>query len=129
MFLALLVIESTDVLFAVDSVPAVLGVIPKAFTMPQKTFLAFTSNVFAILGLRALYFLLAGIVEVFRYLHYGLAAILAFVGVKMLAEYWMDRQGMTPMPPWVSLIVVVAVLVVSIIASIVARKREDEENG
>jgi tellurite resistance protein TerC len=129
MFLTLLVIESTDVLFAVDSVPAVLGVIPKTFALPQKTFLAFTSNVFAILGLRALYFLLAGSVEVFRYLHYGLAAILGLVGVKMLAEYWMDRQGIAPLPPWVSLIVVVAVLAVSILASLVATKREDRGNG
>jgi tellurite resistance protein TerC len=128
-FLTLLVIESTDVLFAVDSVPAVLGVIPKAFSMPQKTFLAFTSNVFAILGLRALYFLLAGSVETFRYLHYGLAAILAFVGVKMLGEYWMDRQGMEPLPPWVSLIVVVAILAISIVASIVAEKRENRRGG
>jgi tellurite resistance protein TerC len=124
MFLTLLVIESTDVLFAVDSVPAVLGVIPKTFSMPQMTYLAFTSNVFAILGLRALYFLLAGSVEAFRYLHYGLAAIMAFVGAKMLAEYWMDRQGIAPLPPWVSLVVVVAVLAGSIVASIVAERRE-----
>jgi tellurite resistance protein TerC len=118
------VIESSDVLFAVDSVPAVLGVIPKTFALQQKTFLAFTSNVFAILGLRALYFLLAGSVETFRYLHYGLAAILAFVGLKMLAEFWMDHQGIASLPPWVSLIVVVAVLAVSIAASVIAERRE-----
>jgi tellurite resistance protein TerC len=129
MFLALLVIESTDVLFAVDSVPAVLGVIPKTFDLQQKTFLAFTSNVFAILGLRALYFLLAGSVEMFRYLHYGLAAILAFVGVKMLAEYWMESQGMKPLPPWVSLIVVVALLAISILASIVVKRKESPPTG
>ena len=127
LFLALLVIESTDVLFAVDSVPAVIGVIPKTFTLPQSTFLAFTSNVFAILGLRALYFLLAGSVEIFRYLHYGLAAILAFVGLKMLAEYWMERQDMAPLPSWVSLVVVLALLAVSIAASIIAQKREDRK--
>jgi len=119
-----LVIESTDVLFAVDSVPAVLGVIPKTFSLPQKTFLAFTSNVFAILGLRALYFLLAGSVDVFRYLHYGLAAILAFVGLKMLGEYWMELQGMELLPPWVSLVVVVALLAVSIVASIAVKRKE-----
>jgi tellurite resistance protein TerC len=124
-FLALLVIESTDVVFAVDSVPAVLGVIPKTFDLSQKMFIAFTSNVFAILGLRALYFLLAGSVELFRYLHYGLAAILALVGVKMLGEYWMELQGMEPLPHWLSPVVVVLLLAISIAASILAQKRED----
>jgi tellurite resistance protein TerC len=129
MFLALLVIESTDVLFAVDSVPAVLGVIPRSFELSQKMFIAFTSNVFAILGLRALYFLLAGSVELFRYLHYGLAAILSLVGVKMIAEFWMERQGMDPLPHWVSPVVVIVLLIVSIVASIVAQKREDRKAG
>jgi tellurite resistance protein TerC len=124
-FLTLLVIESTDVLFAVDSVPAVLGVIPRTFTLSEKMFVAFTSNVFAILGLRALYFLLAGSVELFRYLHYGLAAILALVGVKMLVEFWMERQGMAPLPHWLSPLVVLVLLFVSIVASVIAEKRED----
>ena len=90
MFLTLLVIESSDVAFAVDSVPAVIGI-------TADRFLAFSSNVFAILGLRALYFLLAGMVSTFRYLHYGLAAVLAFVGLKMLAEQWMGRLGVAPL--------------------------------
>ena len=117
-------IESTDVVFAVDSVPAVLGVIPKTFDLPQKMFIAFTSNVFAILGLRALYFLLAGSVDLFRYLHYGLAAILALVGAKMLGEYWMELQHIEPLPIWVSPVVVIVLLIVSIAASIIAEKRE-----
>lgn len=122
LFLVLLVVESTDVLFAVDSVPAVIGVIPKKFFTPsQITFLAFSSNVFAILGLRALYFLLAGMVDAFRFLHYGLAAVLGFVGLKMLAEYWMEHQGIEPLAPWVSLAVIAALLAISIIASIAVK--------
>jgi tellurite resistance protein TerC len=124
-FLALLVIESSDVMFAVDSVPAVLGFIPRTFTLSEKMFIAFTSNVFAILGLRALYFLLAGSVELFRYLHYGLAAILALVGVKMIAEYWMELKGMAPLPIWVSPVVVGVLLAISIAASIAANRREN----
>jgi tellurite resistance protein TerC len=117
MFLTLLVIESTDVVFAVDSVPAVIAV-------TADRFIAFSSNIFAILGLRALYFVLAGAVDLFRYLHYGLAAILAFVGVKMIASFWLKRQGMEEIPAWVSLAVVAVFLAVSIAASIVAKRRE-----
>lgn len=128
LFLVLLVIESTDVLFAVDSVPAVIGVIPKTLFTPAKiTFLAFASNVFAILGLRALYFLLAGMVDVFRFLHYGLAAILGFVGLKMLAEYWMELQGIKPMPVWVSLAAIGALLAISIVASIAVKPSKPDE--
>jgi tellurite resistance protein TerC len=118
MFLTLLVIESTDVVFAVDSVPAVLAIIP------DNPFLAFSSNVFAILGLRALFFLLAGSVELFRYLHYGLAAILGLVGVKMLVVYWLERNGMAPPPVWISLVAVAALLAISIVASMAANRRE-----
>jgi tellurite resistance protein TerC len=123
MFLVLLVIESTDVIFAVDSVPAVLGLIPKTFAPSQKAFIAFSSNVFAILGLRALYFLLAGMVDIFRYLHYGLAGVLGFVGLKMIAEYWMELHEMQPMPPWMSLTIVAVLLGTSIAASIAVQKR------
>jgi tellurite resistance protein TerC len=122
MFLALLVIESTDVVFAVDSVPAVIAI-------TDDRFLAFSSNIFAILGLRALYFLLAGMVDVFRYLHYGLAAVLSFVGVKMLAEYWMKRQGIEPLPTWTSLIVVTVLLGVSMAASLLAKGHERRDMG
>ena len=119
MFLTLLVIESTDVVFAIDSVPAVIAI-------TSNRFIAFSSNIFAILGLRALYFLLAGSVELFRYLHYGLAAILALVGMKMLAAFWLERQGMAPIPTWISLVVVALLLIVSIVASIIANKREEK---
>ena len=84
--LVLLVVESTDVLFAVDSVPAIFGI-------TRDPFIIFTSNIFAILGLRALYFLLAGVMDTFRYLHYGLAAVLAFVGLKMIGENWLPHEA------------------------------------
>ena len=156
MFLVLLVIESTDVIFAVDSVPAVIGIIPKTFTPSLTMFIAFTSNVFAILGLRALYFLLAGVVDRFRYLHYGLAAVLGFVGLKMIGEYAFKEFGpsliaslaahlSTPVterlqhladraeaghlvPIWGSLLVIVGILGIAIVASLVARYREGPED-
>jgi len=114
MFLVLLVIESTDVLFAFDSVPAVFGV-------SQDAFIIFTSNIFAILGLRALYFLLAGAVERFRYIHYGLAGVLGLVGLKMIAEYWLEFK----VHAWASLLMIAALLAVSIAASLMLNSRED----
>ncbi len=114
LFLVLLVVESTDVLFAVDSVPAIFGITRDKFTV-------FTSNIFAILGLRALYFLLAGVMDMFRYLNYGLATVLAFVGIKMIGEYW---QGDHFFEPLVSLAIILALLAVSIAASIIANRRE-----
>jgi tellurite resistance protein TerC len=86
LFIVLLVVETTDVVFAVDSVPAVIGVIRDPVTGYADPFLAFTSNICAVLGLRAMYFALAGLMRRFRFLNYGLAAILSFVGVKMLME-------------------------------------------
>lgn len=121
LFLVLLVVESTDVVFAVDSVPAVIGI-------TRDSFVVFTSNVFAILGLRALYFLLAGVMDRFRYLHYGLSAVLAFIGLKMIAEYaakvWMNRKDLDLIPSWVSLLVVAGLLAISMVASMVATRRE-----
>ncbi len=109
--LVLLVVESADVLFAVDSIPAIFGI-------TRNTFIIFTSNIFAILGLRALYFLLAGVMDRFRYLHYGLAAVLAFVGLKMVGENWLAHEAGTElMPAWASLAVIVALLGVAIAAS------------
>lgn len=110
LFLVLLVVESTDVAFAVDSVPAI-------FSITRDKFIVFTSNIFAILGLRALYFLLAGVMDMFRYLRYGLSAILVFVGVKMLIEHWVKISPVT------SLCVVTSLLAISIAASIVTRRR------
>ena len=80
MFIALMVIESTDIVFAVDSIPAILGI-------TTTSFIVFSSNAFAILGLRSMYFSLSHIMKLFCYLKYGLAAILTFVGVKMLAGH------------------------------------------
>jgi tellurite resistance protein TerC len=111
LFLVLLVIESTDVVFAIDSVPAI-------FAITQEPFIVFTSNVFAIMGLRALYFLLAGVMGLFRYLSYGLSAILIFIGLKMLVHHWWKPA------PWVSLLVIVSLLGTSIVASLIAARRE-----
>lgn len=105
LFIVLLVIESTDVLFAVDSIPAVFGV-------THDPFIVFTSNIFAILGLRALYFALAGVLDSFKYLKTALVVLLAFIGVKMLAS------GHYHMPPLVSLGIVFAILGTGIGASI-----------
>ena len=108
LFLVLLIVETTDVIFAVDSVPAILAI-------TTDTFIVFTSNAFAILGLRSLYFALAGIINVFRYLHFGLAAILVFIGLKMvLADVY-------KLPIEVALFSVVGILIISIVASLVIK--------
>ncbi|MFN0079909.1 MAG: TerC family protein [Prosthecobacter sp.] len=108
--LVLMMVETTDLIFAVDSIPAI-------FAVTQNTFIVFTSNVFAILGLRSLYFLLAGAIGYFRYLKVGLAIVLAFIGVKMLLGIW-DVQIRTG----VSLAVVVTLILVSMAASIWAAR-------
>ena len=122
LFLVLLVIESSDVLFAVDSVPAVLGI-------THDPFIAFSSNVFAILGLRALYFLLAGVIDRFRYLHFGLSAVLVFIGGKMITEYAVKLisgdEELKAIPSWVSLLVVALLLTVSIAVSVAVKRREE----
>ncbi|NJD52179.1 MAG: TerC family protein [Candidatus Methanoperedens sp.] len=106
LFIVLLVVESTDLLFAVDSIPAVLAITTDAF-------IVYTSNVFAILGLRALYFALAGVMPMFYYLNYGLSAILTFVGTKMLiSDYY-------KVPTMVSLGVVAGILIAAVIFSVV----------
>lgn len=106
----LVLVEITDVIFAIDSVPAVLAV-------TNETYIAFASNAFAILGLRALYFLLADMRDRFRYLQTGLGVILAFVGVKMTVSYWWH------MPIAISLSIIALVLVVSIFASLREERR------
>ncbi len=113
LFLVLLVVESTDVVFAIDSVPAIFGI-------TRDPFIVFTSNVFAIMGLRALYFLLAGVMNLFRYLSYGLAGILIFIGAKMMLHEWWEPEH------WVSLAVIGALLAASIIASIIAARQEKQ---
>ena len=109
--IVLLAVESTDLVFAVDSIPAI-------FSITDKPFIIFTSNMFAILGLRSLYFVLVGALKYFRHLKYGLALVLVFVGVKMLAE------KLVHIPPNVSLIIVGAIILVSMMASMVAVKHE-----
>lgn len=107
----LVAIETTDLIFAVDSIPAVLAV-------TRDPFIVFTSNVFAILGLRALYFALASILNLFRFLHYGLSAILIFIGIKMLlsgSPYKIDTIH--------SLIVVASILAISVIASLAIKPK------
>jgi len=111
LLLTLLVVESTDVMFAVDSVPAVLAITPEPF-------IAYTSNIFAILGLRALYFVLAGLIQRFRYLHIGLAVILVYIGCKMLIS------DLFKIPALVSLGIVALVLLVSGWASLRAERSE-----
>ena len=108
LFAVLVLVEATDVIFAVDSVPAVLAV-------SHEEFIVFASNAFAILGLRALYFLLADLHNRFRYLQTGLAFILAFVGVKLILSAIHYHT-----PTWISLPVIGAILAVSIIASLLA---------
>lgn len=105
LLLVLILVEATDLIFAVDSIPAILAV-------SNNTFIVFTSNVFAMLGLRALFFALAGVMDMFRYLKYGLAAILAFVGIKMMLV------DVAPIPIAVSLSVVVGILATSMLASL-----------
>jgi tellurite resistance protein TerC len=118
LLLVLLVMESTDLLFAVDSVPAVFGI-------TLDPFIVFTSNIFAVLGLRALYFLLAGIMQMFSYLHYGLAAVLAFVGANMIADYFLPHEGPHLIATWAKLLVIAGLLGIAIAASVMARTSRD----
>ena len=106
LFIVLVVIEATDVIFAVDSIPAIFGV-------TRDTFIVYTSNIFAILGLRALFMLLAGVMDKFRFLKYGLGLVLSFIGVKMLVSAWVD------VPIGISLGVVAALLGGSVALSFV----------
>ena len=112
LFLVLLVIESSDLIFAVDSIPAILAV-------SQDKLIVYTSNVFAILGLRSLYFAVAGIMGYFRFLKVGLSFVLSFVGIKMLLAYF-DFE----IPIAHSLLVIVGILAVSILASFVFKEKE-----
>jgi tellurite resistance protein TerC len=106
----LIVIETTDVIFAVDSIPAVLAI-------SNDPFIVSSSNAFAILGLRSLYFALAGLMRLFHYLHYGLAAVLIFVGLKMVLSEWVKISALA------SLGVIIVVLGVAVIASLRSAKR------
>lgn len=111
LFIVLLVIETSDVIFAVDSVPAILAI-------TTDTFIVYTSNAFAILGLRSLYFSLAGIMGMFRFLHYGLSFILVFIGLKMLIIDWYK------IPVSIALFVVLGILTGSIVLSLLIKPKE-----
>ena len=110
LLLVLIAIEATDVVFAVDSIPAI-------FAISTDPFIVYTSNIFAILGLRAMYFLLAGVIDKFHFLKYGLATVLLFVGVKMVIAKWYH------VPIAISLAVIAGVLGLSILASVIWPKR------
>jgi len=114
LFVVLLVVETTDLLFAVDSIPAILAI-------TRDAFIVYTSNVFAILGLRSMYFALAGMMEMFRYLHYGLSLVLVFVGAKMLVSHYLE------IPTPVALAAVAGVLAISVIASMANPRKETAE--
>ncbi len=109
-FLTLLLIESSDIVFAVDSIPAIIAI-------TKDTFIIVSSNIFAILGLRALYFALAGLVDLFVYLKYGVAIILFYVGIKMLVSEFYK------IPTEISLIIIIVFLAGSILLSLIKRKR------
>jgi tellurite resistance protein TerC len=115
LFVVLVVVETTDLLFAVDSIPAILAI-------TRDAFIVYTSNVFAILGLRSMYFALAGMMEMFRYLHYGLSLVLIFVGAKMLLSHFFE------IPTPVALAAVAGVLAISVIASMAnPREKMDQQ--
>ena len=110
LFIVLLIVESTDLVFAIDSIPAI-------FAVTQEPFIVYTSNVFAILGLRSLYFLLAGVMDKFYYLKYGLSAVLVFVGAKMmLTDFY-------KIPIVISLLVIAGMLTLAIVASLWRARR------
>lgn len=111
LFVVLLLVEFTDLIFAVDSIPAIMAI-------TSDPFIIFTSNVFAILGLRALYFALAGITQYFHYIKYGLSAILVFVGLKMI------MVDFYKIPIHISLFTILGILVISVVASLLFPKKE-----
>lgn len=116
MLAVLLALETTDILFAVDSIPAVLAI-------TTDPFIVYTSNVFAILGLRSLFFAISGLMKIFHHLHYGLAAILSFVGVKMLIADFLK------IPTGISLGVIAAILALSVVCSLIWPSKDSDTTG
>ena len=116
LFLVLLVVEITDITLAIDSIPAIFGV-------TQDPFIVYTSNVFAILGLRAMYFLLAGVLSRLRFLTVGLSFVLTFIGAKMIVHKWVD------IPEHISLLVVAGILLVALAGSLAFPTKTATENG
>jgi tellurite resistance protein TerC len=116
LFLALIVVETTDLIFAVDSIPAILAI-------TRDAFIVYTSNVFAILGLRSLYFALEHFFSMFRFLHYGLAMVLTLIGLKMLLSHYYEP------PLGITLGAVIAILAVSVGASLICPEEKDQAIG
>ena len=106
--MVIVVIAFTDVIFAVDSIPAI-------FSITKDPYIVFFSNVFAIMGLRSMFFFLVNIIDMFAYLKYGLGVLLSFIGVKMLAHTYLEEWGFTNVH---SLLVIVGILAISILASL-----------
>jgi len=117
LFVVLMIIEFTDLIFAVDSVPAV-------FSVTKDPYIVFFSNIFAILGLRSMFFFLANILHIFHYLNYGLALLLTYIGTKMLAHHWLKEIGFTNTH---SLIIIISILAISILASLLFPKKKKSE--
>jgi len=129
--LVFLVIGSTDVLFAVDSIPAIIGVIKEGasnvLTLEEENFIAITSNVFAVMGLVSLFFGLKGIMGMFRFLKHGVSFILFFIGVKMLLGFVPAVEHFFKAHSWVSLTVIVLTLAVSMLLSVIIKESKEEE--
>jgi tellurite resistance protein TerC len=119
LFLVLLIIEFTDLIFAVDSIPAI-------FSITKDPYIVFFSNIFAIMGLRSMFFLLVNIIDKFHYLKVGLAALLTFIGLKMLLANWVEKIGITTLN---SLIIILSILVISVVASLIFPKKETKHSA
>ena len=114
LFVVLLIIEFTDLIFAVDSIPAI-------FAVTKDPYIVFFSNIFAILGLRSMFFLLVNVIHKFHYLKVGLAFLLLFIGLKMLGHYWLELWGFETIH---SLFIILGILTVSVVASLAFPKKK-----
>ena len=117
LFIALIIIEFTDILFALDSIPAVLAI-------TEDPFIVFSSNIMAILGLRSMYFFLANIMDKFSYLKFSLAVILVFVGMKMMLHHYLKENNLE-IPEWISLGIIVVSLAGGVVFSLIKNKQEE----
>jgi len=129
--LVFLVIGSTDVLFAVDSIPAIIGVIKEGtagvLSLEEENFIAITSNVFAVMGLVSLFFALKGVMKLFRYLQHGVSFILLFIGAKMLLSAWPPASDLFQRYTWAPLAVIVTTLALAIALSVVLEEAEEQQ--
>lgn len=127
LFLTLLVIGSTDILFAVDSIPAIIGVIKEGsnsiLTPSEENFIAISSNLFAVMGLVSLFFALKGVMSMFKYLKTGVSVILLFIGAKMISSAFGGISNFFAQHSWFSLIVIIAILIASILMSIIITEK------